>query len=255
LTGQNYEGRTGASAREVRMLLMNTAQHEERSCVSPLDLFEEIRALVSEKSVFPFLKQDPQGDFLNQDKILDMLNEAYLDLLEDEAAEAMGLVTETKYVELLNRYILHITHWLKKESLPDPITGKPVPPDMDMIKEVEEIIRPDSEEEEKFRKNLIGRIGAYVLEAGKEAPMTGPPDFAKVFPSLFEKIKEDFFEKRKGNIQKTYIKFLDFMDGKEIEGKAGQTVALMKETMSTRFGYCDHCVKEAMAFLLRHRYQ
>ena len=79
--------------------------------MSPLGIFEEIRDLVSDKTVFEFLKHDSEGDYLNHDKILELLEAYYLDLLEDEAGEAMGLVTEESYVNLFNRYIQHVTHW------------------------------------------------------------------------------------------------------------------------------------------------
>ncbi|MBW1811120.1 MAG: serine protein kinase PrkA [Deltaproteobacteria bacterium] len=255
LSGQDYEGRTGASAREVRMLLMNTAQQEDRHCVTPLGLFDEIKKLVADKSVFAFLKQAPQGDYLDQEKILEMLETAYLDLLEDEASEAMGLVTETGYIDLLNRYILNVTHWLKKEKLDDPLTGQTIAADENLMKEVETIIRPDDEEIETFRKNLIGRIGAFVLDEGHKKQTGSPPDYSKVFPALFDKIKDDFFEKRKVNIQLTYQKFLEFIqDDKDPGGKDSEIVKNMKRTLTERFGYCDHCTKEAMTFLLKKRY-
>ena len=35
----NYEGRTGASPREIKVLLLNAAQHGKFACVSPLAVF------------------------------------------------------------------------------------------------------------------------------------------------------------------------------------------------------------------------
>jgi predicted Ser/Thr protein kinase len=255
--GQEYEGRIGASAREIRMLLMNAAQRPDRPCVTPLGLFEEIQGLISDKTVFEFLKQDSEGDYFNHDKILEMLEGYYLDLLEDEAAEAMGLVTEESYVNLFNRYIQHVTHWLKKEKLLDPVTGQHMPPDEELMKEVESIIRTGEEDAEVFRKNLISRIGAFVLDSKESQPVEGPPEYARVFPAMFERLKENFVEERRDTIQKHFGTFLRFMDGDQSasEDREAQMVQQMKETLISRFSYCEQCAKEAMAFLLKKRYQ
>ena len=255
-SGQDYEGRIGASAREIRMLLMNAAQRPDRPCVTPLGLFDEIHDLVSDKTVFEFLKQDSEGDYQNHDKILELLESYYLDLLEDEAAEAMGLVTEESYSNLFNRYIQHVTHWLKKEKLLDPVTGQHVPPDEEFMKEVESIICTQEENAEAFRKNLIGRIGAFVLDSQDKQLVDGPPEYSKVFPSMFEKLKEDVVEKRRDTIQKNFRALLRFMDGDVSTGEGRETrlVQQMKDTLMSRFHYCEHCAKEAMAFLLKKRY-
>jgi len=252
-----YEGRVGASAREILMLLMNASQRPDRPCVTPLGLFDEIRGLISDKTVFEFLKHDPEGDYLNHEKILELLEDYYLDLLEDEAAEAMGLVAEESYGNLFNRYIQNVTHWLKKEKLLDPITGQRVPPDEELMKEVEGIVRTEGEDPEAFRKNLISRIGAFVLDSNQSEPVDGPPDYARVFPSMFERLKEDFVDTRREVIQKNFRTFLRFMDGDQTPGndRESRIAKQMKDALISRFAYCEQCAKEAMAFLLKKRYQ
>src|SRR5262249_55373 len=47
----NYEGRTGASPREVKTLLNNAAQSTRFACVSPLAVFEEMDELVKNVTV------------------------------------------------------------------------------------------------------------------------------------------------------------------------------------------------------------
>ena len=42
----NYEGRTGASPREMKLLLMNAAQSPQYACLSPLAVFDEMEELV-----------------------------------------------------------------------------------------------------------------------------------------------------------------------------------------------------------------
>ena len=72
--------------------------------------------------------------------------------------------------------------------------------------------------------------------------------------SLFDKLKDNFFEKRRVVIQKTYQRFLEFMDGKEPGDQDAKTLKHMEQTLTSRYHYCRHCTTEAMAFLLKNRY-
>ena len=53
-----YEGRTGASPREVKTAILNAAQSPDYECLSPRAVFEELRKLVKESSVYAWLRQD-----------------------------------------------------------------------------------------------------------------------------------------------------------------------------------------------------
>ena len=250
--GKQYEGRGGASAREVQMIIMGAAQHPERQCVSPLALLEEIRALLDEKSVFAFLQEKPDGDWRNHERIVEMVEEAYLDLLEEEAADAMGLVTEKSYRDLFERYVLHVSHQLKNERLVDPVTGQEMEPDRQLLEEVENIIRPAEEEPEQFRKALIARIGAYALDRGRQ--QAGPPDYTKIFPAYFEKLREAFWAERQQQIRKTYQQLLAYLDGQTPVGVEVKQLDEIRAALEQRMGYCEHCAKEAVAFLLGKRF-
>lgn len=250
--GKQYEGRSGASAREVQMIIMAAAQQPERRCVSPLALLQEIRSLLEEKSVFAFLQEKPDGDWRNHESIVTMVEEAYLDRLEEEAAEAMGLVTEKSYRDLFSRYVLHVSHLLKNERLVDPRTGKELEPERQLLEEVENIIRPEDEDPEHFRRALIARIGAYALDRGQEN--AGPPDYTKVFPAYFEKLRGAFWSERQQQIRKTYQQLLDYLDGRTPVNVETKQLEQIRTTLEQRMGYCEHCAKEAVAFLLGKRF-
>jgi serine protein kinase len=255
-TSQDYEGRSGASAREVRTLLMNTSQRADSTCVTPLGLFEEIRSMSADRTVYEFLQREADGEYFDQPKLLQEIETFYLDLLEDEAGEAMGMVAQRSYLELFQRYVQHLTHKLRNETMLDPITGAYVRPDNELLKEVEAIIKTTGENEETFRKNLVSRIGAFVLEAREKGLSAGgQPDYARVFPAFFDRLRDDFFNKRRAVIQRNYKNFLQYMDGQELDAKEREIARAMQETLTTRFGYCDSCAKAAMAFLLQKRFQ
>ncbi len=248
--GSDYEGRNGASAREVRMLLMNAAQVPEHSCLSPLSLFDGIRALLKEKSVFAFLQRPADGDWGNQEKILQLVEEAYLDRVEEDAAEAMGLVGEASYADLFRKYVQHVSAWLKNEKLFDQVTGETVAPDQEMMGEMEKVIRSPEEPADRFRRNLIGRIGAYALEARGQASL-GPPDYARIFPAFFEKLREDFYARRRDLLARTYRSLIAYLDGKILDAERLEEIRL---SLLERRGYCEHCAKQAMALLLKKRF-
>lgn len=254
LAGSNYEGRIGASAREIRMILMNASQHENRKCVSPLGLFEEIRNLISQKTIFSFLQVKSEDDFMNQDRLLVLLDEHFLDIMENEVAHAMGLVTESSYQVLFDRYIQHVSHWLRKEKLTDPLTGQSVSPSDEIMAEVEGVIRTGDQGAEEFRKNLISRIGAYALDAEKQGEkIEGKPDYSKVFPTMFDKLRTNFMEKRKEVIGRNIENFLAAHEGRKLQQKDQEMVQGMKTAMREQFGYCDHCAQECMAYLQKRR--
>ncbi|MBN2493944.1 MAG: serine protein kinase PrkA [Deltaproteobacteria bacterium] len=253
--GQDYEGISGASAREVRMLLMNAAQAPDKSCVTPLGMLAEIRNLMKDKTVFAFLQRKPEGDYMDQDKILDLIEEHYLDILEEEAAEAMGLVAESSYRNLLDRYISHVNAYLKKESLLDPVTRKSIPADEKLMKEVESVVKPDDEDEAAFRKQLISQIGAFALEAGKAGAPVGKPDYAKVFPRIYDRLKDDFVEKRETLIRRNFTQYLAWLDKEDLDARDEQMARQMNDSLVERFGYCRHCAAEALSFLMSRRFK
>jgi len=250
-----YEGAIGASAREVKLLLMNTAQRDDRRCASPLGLLEEIRALVADKSLYTFLQVEPDGDYMNQPKLLEGLEGHYLDALEEEAASALGLVDEASYRELFERYLQHVSHWLRKEKLFDPVTQAALPPDEGLMRRVEAVVRAEGEEEVAFRKGLIARVAAYSLDAGRrgQAPQ-GPIDYARVFPALFDKLRDDLGQRRRVGIARALRLLLDHLDGQPLDARDEKVTQAMREALLGRFGYCEHCAREAMGFLLGRRF-
>ncbi|MBL8941445.1 MAG: serine protein kinase PrkA, partial [Archangium sp.] len=54
----NYEGRSGASAREIKTALFNAAQSTDHDSLHPLAVLKELANLVRDKSVYEFLQQE-----------------------------------------------------------------------------------------------------------------------------------------------------------------------------------------------------
>jgi predicted Ser/Thr protein kinase len=248
----NYEGRTGASPREVQTLLLNAAANAKYPCLSPPAIFDEMEELVKNVTVYEFLKQEPlPGGYHENRKFIYIVREKYLDLVDDEVRSSMGLVEEREYARLFERYVSHVTHWIRKEKVRNPITGRLEDPDDEMMAEVEKTLGVGAKRDD-FRHDVISRIGAWSIDHSGQKPI-----YSEIFPKHFSLLRESYFEQRKKIVKKTNEDLLVMLtDGaerisdKESRARAETTMANLRE----KYGYCEKCGKEAISLLLRKRY-
>ena len=253
-----YEGRVGASAREIRTVLLNAAMSEEHACLHPQAVFEELRRLIKQHSLFEFLRVDEEKGYHTHETFVNQVEDTYLDWVDKEVQNATGLATETSYAELFGRYIAHVSHWTKGEKIEDPISGAFQDPDKELMNDVEKVIRPRGEDTDVFRKSLISKVGAYALEHPDKLT-----EYTQVFPQYVEQLREDFFMRRREKVRRLAEQFLDLLaseDGMEI-GRAealndneAKQVQEMLSALTKRHGYCRDCARDTVAFLVRRRY-
>jgi predicted Ser/Thr protein kinase len=251
----NYEGRTGASPREVKTLLLNAAQNTKYACVSPLAVFEEMEDLVKNVTVYEFLKQEPlPGGYHENKKFIHLVQGRFLDLVDDELRSSMGLVEERQYGDLLGKYITHVSHWTKKEKLRNPSTGRLEDPDEELMGEVEKTLGVGPKRDD-FRHEVISRIGAWSIEHPGQKP-----DFPQVFPRQLQMLRESYFEQRKKILKKTNEDLLfTLAEGNDVararlDKESFDRVDTTLRNLESRYGYCPRCARDAVSFLLRKRY-
>jgi predicted Ser/Thr protein kinase len=247
----NYEGRFGASARELRTALLNSAHHEEYDCLSPLAVFDEIRDIVSSKSVYEFLRQDVVGKYHDHKAFLAQTEQMFGDWVDNEVRESMGLATEQSYAELFGRYVNHVSHWVKGEKMLDVASGKYIDPDPGLLDEVERVLLSAGEESEDFRRAVISTIGARALENPDTAP-----DYSQIFRGYIQRLREDFFTQRTSDLRKINEHFLKYTtDGeKGMEPKDVEQAKAMLHFLEQRYGYCVSCARDTVAYVLKTRY-
>jgi serine protein kinase len=250
-TYPNYEGRTGASPREMKLLLMNAAQNPKYPCVSPFAVFEELEDLVRGVSVYEFLKQEPlPGGYHENRKFIFQVRDRLIDRIDDEVRTAMGLVDERRYIDQFERYVSLVSHWIRKEKVQNPITGRDEEPDEDFMSEVERVLQMLGRRDE-FRREVITKVGAWSLDHPKQKP-----DMEKIFPRPIAELREAFFGERKKQVRRINDDLLVFLtDGPE-KMQADQAAAARStiSNLRTRYGYCDLCAKDAILALVRKRY-
>jgi predicted Ser/Thr protein kinase len=250
-TYPNYEGRTGASPREMKLLIMNAAQSTRYGCLSPFAVFDELEELVRGVTVYEFLKQEPlPGGFHENRKFIFQVRDKLIDKIDDEVRTSMGLVEERRYIDRFERYATHVSYWVKHEKVPNPITGKDEEPDEQMMADVESILEVSGRRDE-FRREVISRIGAWSVDHPRQRP-----DYEKIFPRPILALREAFFDERKKQVRKINEDLLILLtDGPDkMQPEAATAASNTLATMKSRFGYCDSCAKDAVLALIRKRY-
>ncbi|HXM76844.1 MAG TPA: serine protein kinase PrkA, partial [Thermoanaerobaculia bacterium] len=147
----NYEGRTGASARELKTAIGNAAQNPAYKCLTPQAVIEELESLIRDKSVYEFLQQEVVDGYHDHEEFVRVAEGEYLDVLDEEVRQAMGLVSEKQYRTMFERYVLHVLAWTRGERLRNPHTGEMERPDEEMMAQTESIVMAGSEDRREFR--------------------------------------------------------------------------------------------------------
>jgi serine protein kinase len=247
----NYEGRSGASAREIKTALFNAAQSADYKCLNALAVIEELEAICQDKSVYEFLQQEVVDGYHDHDEFVRVVESEYLEVVDSEVRDSMGLVSEGQYRELVERYVQHVSHWVRGEKMRNRVTGEMERPDEQRMAELEAIVMPRGEDAGEYRRGLISTIGAHRLD-NPDAEM----DFARIFPDMFKRLRDHYFEERKRVLRKNkenVLKYLSEERGTLTQREQAQVESTL-ETMAERYGYCEHCAKDAILFLMKKRY-
>lgn len=247
----NYEGRTGASARELKTVISNAAQNLGYKCLTPQAVLEELEALTRDKSVYEFLQQEVVDGYHDHEEFVRVAEGEYLDVLDEEVREAMGLISEKQYRTMFERYVLHVLAWTRGERLRNPHTSEMERPDEEMMAQTESIVMAGSEDRREFRRGLIAAVGAHRLEHTE-----GELDYSQIFPDIFRRLRDHFFDERKRTLRKNAEKVLRFL-GEErdhLSSRDQQQVAETLRGMHDKYGYCEHCAKDGIVLLLARRY-
>jgi predicted Ser/Thr protein kinase len=247
----NYEGRTGASPREIKTILLNAAQNRRFDCLSPLAVFDELEEFVKQRSVYEFLQQDVVDGYHNHQRFIEDVRQQYLDLVDSEVRASTGLVEESLYEELIEKYISQISHWVKKEKIRNKLTGAYENPDEEFMGEIESVLTKPGENKAIFRQSVLSQIAAWKIDHPKETV-----HYQSMFPKYLQRLRETYYEKRKKQVQKRAENMLKHLSGEggEMMADDREEAEAMVARMRDRFGYCDSCARDATSFLLRRRY-
>ncbi|HEY5281545.1 MAG TPA: serine protein kinase PrkA, partial [Polyangia bacterium] len=99
-----------------------------------------------------------------------------------------------------------------------------------------------------FRGEVIAKIGAWSLDNPGQRP-----DYERIFPRPIADLRESFFSERKRQVTKINQDLLVFLvDGPDkMLPESVTAVRTTLDNLKQRFGYCDHCAKDAVLALLK----
>ncbi|MDH5671653.1 MAG: serine protein kinase PrkA [Myxococcales bacterium] len=244
-----YEGSVGASPREIRTVVLDAAQDPHHPCLSPQSVLTRLSELCA-RGDYEFLKHAPQDGFLDAGAFIVQVRKHWIELFDREVRASTGLVEESRYRELFERYISHISTWVKKERLLDPVTGKYVEPDEGLMGRVESALDVAESDAEEFRRNLINSVAAYAIDHPGDSI-----DHDLIFPRQLEQVRESYFAEHRTQV----VAILDDMlallsDGDKRVSEEGRAAAEAALEHLYTIGYCKHCARSSLGELREERY-
>jgi serine protein kinase len=246
-----YEGRMGASAREMKALLLDAAQNPEFHCLSPLAVFREMEEFIKRVTENEFLKQEVKDGYHDNAEFISVIRTEYLNKVDREVRDSMGLYDSAQWEDFLKKYVNQLSLFLKKEKVKNPITGRLEEPDLSMLTEFEKMVEAPTETAQKdaFRQNIIAQVGVWSLDHPKESVT-----YAKVFPEFWKKLEKHYFESQKTLLKKVSDALVYDTKEADLASESEKLARQTVENMESKLGYCPHCAKEVITFLMRQRY-
>jgi predicted Ser/Thr protein kinase len=243
----DYEGINGASPREIRMLLLDAAANFEEPCVSPVTFLNRLAEFCA-RDDYEFLKEQPDGAYRDHRAFVDVVKERWLDIVEGELRAASGLIDEHSHLGLFDRYVTHVSHWVKKERVFNPVTGQDEDPDVDLMKSVEGKLGADDAQE--FRNELLSAIAAWAIDHPEQ-----DVDYEALFPRYIEQVRQAYFDERRGQIGeigRAIVSVLEEDDTLDADLREAAQQAL--QVLIGVYGYERSSAKVALGALVDARY-
>ncbi|MBI5502081.1 MAG: serine protein kinase PrkA [Deltaproteobacteria bacterium] len=245
----DYEGLSGASPREVRSVLLLAAQRADGSCLSPFGVLAEIDELRRHAADYQWLQRPAEkGGFHDQGAILEALRRLVLDRIEDDVRNSSGLVEDERFPEMVDRYVKELRHWVKQERVVDKATGQERDADGSFMAQVEKWAGagPDAA---AFRNEVMTRIGAHRTEhPGK------PVAVMQLFADMMRRIRRAVLDERRPQIHRMAERLLVYCDDPgAVPAEERAATGTMLDVLLQKHGYCRHCAREAVGYLVRER--
>jgi predicted Ser/Thr protein kinase len=234
----------------MQSVLFNAANSVRYPYLSPLGLLDEVEELVRNVSVYEFLKQETlPGGFHDNKKFIELTRSRLVDLIDDDVRGSMGLIEEAEYARLFDRYVTHVTNWIRKEKVRNPSTGRLENADEEMMREVERTLDVGSRKDE-FRHDVISKIGAWSLDHPNRRP-----DYGEIFPDYFKKIREAYFQQQRKVVRRGIDELLVYLAGDQtMQPEALQRAEKTVQAMVDQRGYSKPSARDAIMLLRRQRY-
>ncbi len=243
-----YEGRFGASPREIRALLHRAAKQSPFSFVTPEFVFDEIRKLAKDRTIYEFLQFEPRAGYHDALGFIDLVQEAYFKVFEREVIQAMSMADEHEYDSFFSRYVIHVVAEIKKEKILEEATGSYQLPSQSLMEQVEKILGITHAVD--HRASILSRIASQKLEHPDREI-----ELPKIFSDHIVKIKEHFYEEKRKMIEANMQDMLAYRQHKKNLLTQDQQTMVEKifSNLESHFGYSEEMSHHCLQFLVKNR--
>lgn len=240
-----YEGRFGASPREVRMMLYFAAQNAQRDSLSALSLFDEIEELTRDRTVYEYLQIERQGFYHDYGAFLEYLKKFYAKQFHREFLQAMNLFDENQYIRAVEKYLRHAVAFVKNEKVLNEITRDFEAPDAGMMDEIEDLMGMSGDKRE-VRERAVAKIASWRVDNPDMEIAVG-----EVFQPEIKVISRNIYQKKLEYIQRVRLGMITWGSDDYAKLPAGVHQACEEtfENLLTRFGYTRQTSWESLVFL------
>lgn len=241
-----FEGRFGASPREMKTILLDASYRTKSKCFTPMTVLDELRKLVKDKTVYDFLKLEPKGLYNNPARFVDDVDRAVVRVALRELKDSMALVEEQEYDRRFEEYFLHVLALTRGKRVADPLTGQERDPDPAVLGGVEELL-DTGDDIDLWRQSLIGKIGAHsVNNPGQRV------NYRQLFPDMLRSLKRDFYDHRKDAIRQIEddLLLIGTPGWESLSPDRQEHVETTLSNMEDRYGYPRECAQEMIGYAL-----
>lgn len=244
--GSEYEGRRGASPREMLTLIAAAAENETWNSLSPLSILEELDSFIRDSSVHDFLRLAVDNGFHDCRQFISDVRNHYLNIVRREVFDCLSFVEEGEFDRIFRDYFLHVKASELGENLNSGSARESIQPSEEFMSEIESKLNV-MESGKDFRSSLLSRIGAYATE-NRDKDL----DYFKVFPEIYNDLKHNFWDSRKTEIRESLLNLLKYFSSDE-EAMSDIELSSIRDTLSfmeTRYGYDENSARDVIGFIV-----
>lgn len=242
-----YEGRFGASPRELRSILHRAAHGKTHQVMTPMCVFSEIAKLITDKSVYEFLQFETRDKYHDVEYFLQVCKDTFADTFEGELIASMAIAEAEEYSALFARYLTHLVAHLKGEKIWDDSSKSYVAPSTRILESVEAILNI-SESVEAHRNGVLSRIAAWKIECPNE-----DIDVEKLFPELLDYIRSHFYKEKQELIEANIKAMMALSAEERLTDKQKNSAEESYTQLEDKFGYSRTMATECLRWYLNYR--
>ena len=244
-----YEGRFGASPREIKSILYKAVQNKKSPTLTPMAIFSELEKIVKDRSVYEFLQLEPRGKYHQPKEYIETIKDLFGEIFEREATLAMSLVADEEYENLLRRYMDHVVAFVKKEKIYDRVTGQHQDPNNKLLTQVEEILKITGSVE-RHREGLLGKLAAAQLDNPDK-----DIEVVEVFEDYLRIVQEFYHSERKAKVKYNFqvMLSLDTDEERAFKTEEKATARQCFSELESRYGYDKDSAAQCLKFLLTRK--